>query len=176
MRFSELVLPGVYLVDVERLNDERGFFARTVSRDEFHGRGLVADFAQSSISFNTRRGTVRGMHYAVTPAAETKLVRCTGGAICDVVLDLRPDSHSYRRWQAVTLSAGDHRALYIPVGVAHGFQTLADDTEVLYMIDPAYVAAAARGVRWNDPAFDIAWPEPISVISDKDLGFPDYRR
>ncbi len=175
MRVSELALPGVYLVDIERLEDERGFFARTFSRDEFAGRGLVADFAQSSVSFNMRRGTVRGMHYSVAPAPETKLVRCTGGSICDVALDLRRGSPSYRRWQAVTLSARDHRALYIPVGVAHGFQTLADDTEVLYMIDPSYVAAAARGVRWNDPAFDIAWPEPISVISDKDLGFPDYR-
>lgn len=174
MRFVETELPGAWLVEPEPHEDERGLFARTHDEDLFAARGLVARFRQSSVSFNTRRGTVRGMHYAAAPHAETKLVRCTAGAVHDVLIDLRPGSPTYRRSMAIELSAETRRALYIPVGLAHGFQALRDGTEILYMIDTRYVPEAARGVRPNDPAFDIRWPEPVTVISRRDLAFPDW--
>lgn len=174
MRFVETAIPGAWLVEPEPHADARGFFARTHDDEAFASRGLVGRFRQSSVSFNLRRGTVRGMHYAAAPHAETKLVRCTAGAIQDVVIDLRPGSPTHRRSVSVELSAANRRAFYIPVGLAHGFQTLRDETEILYMIDLPFAAEAARGVRWNDPAFDVAWPEPVAVISDRDLAFPDW--
>lgn len=174
MRFTELPLSGAFLVEIEPIEDERGFFARSACEQSFAGRGLVARFPQSSISYNRRRGTVRGMHFAAAPHEETKLVRCTRGEIWDVLVDLRPDSPTRGRSTGLCLSAQNRAAVYVPRGLAHGFQTRADDTEVLYMIDPAYVPGSGRGVRWNDPAFDIAWPEPVTVISDKDLAFPDW--
>lgn len=174
MIFEELALPGLFRVGPEPHADERGFFARTHCEETFTARGLVGRFGQSSVSFNHRRGTVRGMHFSRAPHAETKLVRCTAGAIHDAVIDLRPDSPTYRRTAAVTLSAVNRHALYIPAGFAHGFQTLSDDAEILYMIDLPFVAAAADGVRWDDPAFALTWPEPVSVISDRDRAFPDW--
>jgi dTDP-4-dehydrorhamnose 3,5-epimerase len=164
----------MFLVEPERHADDRGFFARTFCEAELAAAGLVNRFSQSSISFNARRGTVRGMHFARPPHEETKLVRCTAGAIHDVVVDLRRDSPTYLKSAAARLSADNRHALYIPRGLAHGFQTLADDTEVLYMIDVPYVAGAGAGVRWNDPALAVAWPEPIAIIADRDMAYPDW--
>lgn len=174
MIFEELPLAGAYRIGLSPHADERGFFARTVCEDTLVERGLVGRFKQSSVSFNLRRGTVRGMHYAVAPHAETKLVRCTRGAIHDVIVDLRRDSPTYLRAAEIALSSENRATLYIPAGFAHGFQTLRDDTEVLYMIDRAYVAGAARGLRWDDPALGIAWPEPVSVIAERDRAFPAW--
>jgi dTDP-4-dehydrorhamnose 3,5-epimerase len=176
VRFEPLAIAGAYLIDIEAHADERGFFARTFCAEEFALHGLVARFAQISVSFNARRGTVRGLHFSIGPHAETKLVRCTAGAIHDVIVDLRPASPTYLKAVTVELSAQNRRALYIPSEFAHGFQALADDTEVLYMIDQPFVAENARGMRWNDPSILIEWPEPITVISQKDLQFPDWHR
>ncbi|WP_020176002.1 dTDP-4-dehydrorhamnose 3,5-epimerase [Methyloferula stellata] len=175
MRFEPLAIPGAYVIKIEPYTDDRGFFARTFCAEEFAGQGLVDHFAQTSISFNARRGTIRGMHFSVEPHAETKIVRCTAGAIHDVIVDLRQGSETYLHSAGIELSAQNRRAIYIPAGLAHGFQVLADATEVLYMIDIPFVAAAARGIRWNDPAIEIDWPEPISVISERDLQFPDWK-
>jgi dTDP-4-dehydrorhamnose 3,5-epimerase len=172
--FEELDILGVFYVGLEKLQDERGFFARTFCAEEFADRGLVSEFRQSNISFNARRGTVRGMHFSAAPLEETKLVRCTAGVIFDVLVDLRRDSPSYLRTRAVSLSSAEFNAVYIPQGVAHGFQTLADSAEILYMIDRPFNPGSARGIRWDDPAISIAWPEPISIISDRDLSFPRW--
>jgi dTDP-4-dehydrorhamnose 3,5-epimerase len=175
LRFTELSLQGAYLVEIEPRADERGFFARTFCEDEFAAAGLLSRFPQASISYNARRGTVRGMHFQAAPHEETKLVRCLAGAVHDVIVDLRPASPTYRRSIGLELSAQNRSALYIPRGVAHGFQSLADDSELLYMIDVNYVAEAARGVRWNDPFIDVSWPDPIEVIADRDASFPDWQ-
>lgn len=172
MIFTETPLPGAYLVTPERLEDERGFFARTFCAETFRARGLVSTFVQCSISFNRRRGTLRGMHYQAAPHAETKLVRCTMGAIHDVILDLRPDSPTCRQWFAAELTAENRAMLYIPEGLAHGFQTLADNTEVCYQISAAHRPGSARGVRWDDPAFAIRWPLPDPVLSASDASRP----
>ncbi|MBN4094679.1 dTDP-4-dehydrorhamnose 3,5-epimerase family protein [Methylobacterium sp. OT2] len=174
MTFEELPLAGAYRIGLSPHSDERGFFARTVCEDTLSQHGLVGRFQQSSVSFNLWRGTVRGMHYALAPHAETKLVRCTMGAIHDVIIDLRRSSPTYLQAVGVALSAENRAALYIPVGFAHGFQTLRDETEVLYMIDRAYVAEAARGLRWDDPAVNVVWPEPMTVIAKRDLSFPAW--
>ena len=175
MRFLETGLAGLLVVEPERREDARGFFARTWCRDEALARGLRADVAQCNVSFNRRRGTLRGMHYQAAPHAEAKLVRCTAGAVYDVAVDLRPDSPTFRRWAAAELTAGNGRMLYIPEGFAHGFQTLADDTEVFYQMFESYHPDSARGVRWDDPAFAIAWPEAKGrVLSDKDAAYPDF--
>lgn len=174
MRFTELELSGVVLVDIESRNDSRGLFARSFCRDEFTAHGLDPTISQCNVSFNVKRGTLRGMHYQASPHEETKLVRVTRGAIFDVVIDLRTDRPTYRRWIGVTLSADNHSALYIPHGFAHGFQTLTDDAEVHYQMSEAYHPAAARGVRWNDPAFGIAWPILPPILSDQDASRPDF--
>jgi dTDP-4-dehydrorhamnose 3,5-epimerase len=174
--FKELDLIGAYLVEIEPRADERGFFARTFCEDEFAAAGLVTRYPQTSISYNARRGTVRGMHFQAAPHEETKLVRCVTGAVYDVIVDVRPSSPTYLRSMGVELSAKNRSALYIPRGFAHGFQTLADDSELLYMIDVSYVAEAARGVRWNDLLLRLEWPDPIKVISGRDLEFPDWQR
>jgi dTDP-4-dehydrorhamnose 3,5-epimerase len=176
VRFEELALKGAYLIKLEPAADERGFFARTFCTEEFAAHGLVLSVAQASISFNRRRGTVRGMHFSVAPHAETKLVRCTAGAVYDVIVDVRPDSASYLAAIGVELSADNRHGVYIPTGLAHGFQTLTDNAEVLYLIDTPYVASAARGIRWNDPAVIIDWPLPIAAISERDLQFPSWTR
>jgi dTDP-4-dehydrorhamnose 3,5-epimerase len=176
MLFDELALAGAYITELEHHTDERGFFARSFCEDEFSAKGLINRFAQSSISFNARRGTVRGMHFAAAPNGETRLVRCTAGAIHDVIIDLRPDSPTYLEAISVELSARNRRALYIPSDFAHGFQVLLDETEVLYMIDRPFMPGTARGIRWNDPAIRVEWPEPITMISQKDLQFPNWPR
>jgi dTDP-4-dehydrorhamnose 3,5-epimerase len=177
MRLRETPVAGVHIVEPERIEDERGHFARTFAADAFAARGLDARVAQCSTSFNTRRGTLRGMHYQAAPHGEAKLVRCTRGAIYDVAVDLRPGSPSYLRWVGSELSAANGRALYVPEGCAHGFQTLVDDSEVLYQISTPYVPEAARGVRWDDPAFGIEWPAPPPggrTLAARDAGYPDF--
>lgn len=171
MKFTALSIQGCYLIEIEALNDERGYFARTFCRDEFSAQGLNADLEQCSVSFNVRGGTLRGMHYQKPPHAEEKLVRCTAGAIFDVILDLRRDSATYLQWTSVELSADNHRAVYIPGGCAHGFLTLADASEVFYQMSVAYAQESAAGVRWDDPAFNIEWPAGEVVISDRDRNF-----
>ena len=174
MKFSPTALAGACIIDIEPVPDERGFFARNWCREEFARHGLNPDLAQCSISFNKKRGTLRGMHYQAKPHEETKVVRCTRGAIYDVIVDLRPASPTFRKWIAVELSADNRRMLYIPVGLAHGFQSLTDDTEVFYQISAPYHPESARGVRWDDPAFGIEWPVAERVISDKDRQYPDF--
>jgi dTDP-4-dehydrorhamnose 3,5-epimerase len=172
--FHETQLSGAFVIEIERLADERGFFARTWCRDELRRRGLNGGLAQCSVSFNRQKGTLRGMHYQAAPHEETKVVRCTRGGLCDVIIDLRPDSPTFRQWVGVELTADNHRMLYVPAGFAHGFQTLADETEVFYQISKAHAPGAARGVRWDDPAFGIRWPLPVSSISPRDLAFPSW--
>lgn len=174
MIFRELELAGVYVLEPERKEDRRGFFARTYCRRELEERGLDPAVVQCNISVNRRRGTVRGMHWQAEPYPEVKLVRCTAGAICDVVIDLRPDSPTFKRHLVVDLDAEDRLSLYIPTGFVHGFQTLADDTEVFYQMSEFYYPDCARGVRWNDPAFSVTWPLPVREISERDLAFPDF--
>jgi dTDP-4-dehydrorhamnose 3,5-epimerase len=174
VKFTPVPIRGVWLIDPEPVADDRGFFARTWCADELAAHGLEARIAQCSTSFNRRRGILRGMHYQADPHGEVKIVRCTRGAIWDVALDLRPDSPTFKRWFGAELTAGNRRALYIPRGFAHGLQTLADDTEVAYMISDPYVAEAGRGVRWNDAAFGIEWPIADPILSPRDAGYPDF--
>jgi len=176
MIFRGLEIAGAYLLEPERKEDHRGFFARTYCRRELEEHRLDPTIVQCNISVNHQRGTVRGMHWQAAPHEEIKLVRCTRGAIHDVILDLRPDSPTYTKHLGVVLDCDNRLSLYIPAGIAHGFQTLQDDTEVFYQMSEFYVPEAARGVRWNDPAFSIAWPLEVSVIADKDLEFPDFER
>ena len=168
MIFTETTLKGAYVIEAERKEDERGFFARTCCQEEFRARGLSPRVAQCSVSFNENKGTLRGMHYQVAPHQETKLVSCVRGAIYDVIIDLRPDSPTYCHWFAVDLSAENYKMLYIPEGFAHGFQTLEDTSEVFYQMSESYYPQAARGVRWDDPAFGIEWALECKVISAKD--------
>lgn len=172
MIFAATPLAGAFLVDMTLASDERGVFGRSFCAEEFARHGLRAPVNQCSISFNTRRGTLRGLHFQAEPHAEEKLVRCTAGAIFDVIVDLRQGSPTRRQWFGVELSAVDRRALYIPRGVAHGFVSLADASEVLYMISEPYAPHAARGVRWNDPAFGIRWPIEPTVIAERDAAYP----
>jgi dTDP-4-dehydrorhamnose 3,5-epimerase len=174
MRFTETALAGAFLIDLQPHSDERGWFARIFCEDEFAAAGLKTRFPQMNISSNLQRGTVRGMHYQAAPHEEVKIVRCVRGSIVDAIIDLRPASPTYRKSIAAELSDKNHQALYIPYGFAHGFQTLEDDTEVLYMMGDPYVPDAARGVRWNDPAFDVTWPLPVAMISGRDAAYPDY--
>jgi len=174
MLFRETVLKGAYVVEPERITDERGFFARTWCRSEFESHGLNPNLVQCNISFNDKKGTLRGMHYQATPRAEAKLVRCTAGAIYDVIVDLRPDSSTFKRWTGVELNADNRYMLYIPERFAHGFLTLSEDAEVLYHMSEYYSAEHARGVRWNDPAFGIQWPGEALVISERDRNYPDF--
>jgi dTDP-4-dehydrorhamnose 3,5-epimerase len=175
VRFTETELDGAFVVELERHTDERGFFARIWCREELGERGLTTELSQCSISRNARTGTLRGMHFQRHPHEEAKLVRCTSGAIYDVIIDLRPRSRTFGQWVGVELAADSGRALYVPEGFAHGFQTLADATDVLYMISTPYVPEAGAGVRWNDPAFAVVWPETADrVISDRDRTWPDF--
>jgi dTDP-4-dehydrorhamnose 3,5-epimerase len=167
-------LPGAYIVDIEPHQDERGFFARTWCQREFEQHGLNPHLAQCSNSYNKRKGTLRGMHYQAAPHAEVKLIRCTAGAIFDVIIDLRPASPAFTRHIAVVLSAENRRMLYVPEGCAHGFQTLEDNTEVFYQMSEFYAPEYARGVRWNDRAFGIAWPHADRIIIDRDQQYPDF--
>lgn len=175
MIFEETALPGAYIVRPERRTDERGFFARTWDRAEFAAHGLADSAVQASISFNNARGTLRGMHWQAAPFQETKLVRCTRGALYDVIVDLRPDSPTHRRWIGVELTADNHAALYVPADFAHGFITLEDATEATYLMSQEYAPGYDRGARHDDLAFAIAWPIPVRVIAEKDRRWPDYR-
>ena len=175
MLFTELELPGAFIVAPERRADARGFFARTFCRDEFAAHGLAGVFVQCSTSYNARRGTLRGMHFQRPPHEEAKLVRCTRGAILDVVLDLRPDTATFRCWRALELTADNALAVFIPAGFAHGFQTLTDDTEVFYQITARYDPGAAGGVRWDDPAFGIDWPIRPPLLSPRDASYGEFR-
>ncbi len=176
MRFVPTPLPDAYLIEPQPISDERGFFARTFCRDEFAAHGLDPNLVQCNISYNKRKGTLRGMHFQKAPHEETKVVRCTQGRIYDVMVDLRPESCTFRRWFGAELSAGNRHALYIPKGFAHGFLTLTNDVEVLYQMSESFHAECASGVRWNDPAFFISWPEEVAVISERDAGYPDFVR
>jgi dTDP-4-dehydrorhamnose 3,5-epimerase len=175
MIFVETRLAGVFEIQPELHSDERGSFARTWCQKEFEERGLSARVVQCSTSFNARRGTLRGLHYQASPFAEAKLVRCTAGAIYDVALDLREGSPTFLQWHGAALNSRNRHALYIPEGCAHGFLTIEDDSEVFYQMSEFYHPESARGVRWNDPAFNIAWPEKVAVISDRDRGLPDFQ-
>ena len=174
MIFRDTNIPGVVVVELDKVADERGFFARSFCVAEFADHGIAMPVAQCSVSFNEKRGTLRGLHYQVAPSTETKLVRCTRGAMFDVAVDLRPESPTYCRWIGVELDADAHRAVFIPSGCAHGFQTLSDEAEVFYLMGEAYDPALDRGVRWNDPAFGIDWPIEPTVISERDAGFADF--
>ncbi len=176
MKFMETKLKGAYIIEPERLEDERGFFARTFCQKEFEANGLNTRLVQCSISYNKRKGTLRGMHYQVAPMAEAKLVRCTRRAIYDVIIDLRQESSTYCKWAAMELTADNRLMVYIPEGFAHGFQTLEDDTEVFYQMSELYAPEYARGVRWDDPAFGIEWPLFKKIVSNKDCKYLDFQR
>ncbi|WP_158748515.1 dTDP-4-dehydrorhamnose 3,5-epimerase [Acidobacterium sp. S8] len=174
MIFRETRIAGVFEIEIERHKDERGFFARSWCKNEFQENGLNSALAQCNISYNVRKGTLRGMHLQTEPHGEAKLIRCIAGAIYDVAIDLRPHSSSYRQWTGVELSAGNRKMLYIPEGCAHGFLTLADDTEIFYQMSEFYHPESSRGVRWNDPVFQVKWPEAVEVISERDRTYPDF--
>lgn len=174
MKFQETPLRGAWIVDLVLIADERGFFARSFCEKEFSERGLNPRLVQCNVSFNHRRGTLRGMHFQAAPKEEAKLVRCTAGSIHDVVVDLRKGSPTYCRSFGIELSARNRRALYVPEGFAHGFQTLSEDAEVLYNMSELYYPDLARGVRWDDPRFAIAWPLPDPFVSDRDRSYPDF--
>lgn len=174
MIFTKTLLKGAYLIDLEPREDERGFFGRSWCRQEFIEHGLNPHLVQCNISFNKKHGTLRGMHYQADPYQEAKLVRCTSGEIYDVIIDLRPNSVTFKNWSAFTLTGSNHQALYIPEGIAHGFQTLTDNTEVFYQMSEFYHPESARGVRWDDPGFNIKWPINGIIISEKDKSYPNW--
>jgi dTDP-4-dehydrorhamnose 3,5-epimerase len=174
MIVSSASIEGVRLLEIEPLRDERGFFARTWCRRELSQQGLCVNVAQESISYSHRKGTLRGLHFQMPPHDEVKIVRCTRGAVFEVIVDLRPDSVTYLLWQGFELTAENRRALYVPKGCANGFQTLIDKTELYYQISAFHAPQAAAGYRYDDRAFAIAWPLPITVISERDLGWPDF--
>jgi dTDP-4-dehydrorhamnose 3,5-epimerase len=174
MIFTPLAIEGLWRVELSPMSDERGYFSRTFCAEEFAAHGLPAHFEQSSVSRNTRAGTLRGMHFQKDPHAEAKFVRCVQGAVVDVVLDIRPGSSTHGQWVAEQLTAEDGTALYVAPGLAHGFQTLVDNTDVLYQITPAFRPGFSAGVRWNDPAFGIKWPIADPIMSDRDASYPDW--
>jgi len=174
VQFTRTHLPHAYVIDLDRRADDRGYFARAYCEREFAERGLTPRFVNTNLSRTRRRGTLRGMHYQRPPHAEAKLVRCTRGAIYDVIIDLRPESATRRQWLGVELTADNHRQLYVPEGFAHGFVTLTDDTEVTYQVSAFFAPEAEAGVRWDDPAFGIEWPLPVVEMSDKDRNWPLY--
>lgn len=175
MIFHETGLSGAYLVEIERRVDDRGFFARSWCQREFAERGLNSDLVQCNISFNKERGTLRGLHFQRPPHEEAKLVRCTQGAVFDVIVDLRPTSPSFTKHYGVRLDSDNRLALFVPKGLAHGFQTLSDSTEVFYQMSEAYVPGAGAGVRWDDSRFGIQWPLPNPLINDRDRNWPDFK-
>ena len=174
MKFTETQLEGAYIVEIEKMTDERGFFARSWCQKEFEAQGLAPGVVQTNVSYNMKKGTLRGMHYQISPYEETKLVRCTRGAVLDVIIDLRPDSTTYKKWFGLELTADNYKMLFVPEKFGHGFQVLADDTEVTYQVSQFYTPGAEKGIRWDDPAFAIDWPFPVTVISEKDNSWPDF--
>lgn len=175
MKFTPSKLHMAFQIDLEPIEDHRGFFARCFCREEFESLGLTSEFVQHNISWNKSKGTLRGMHYQAAPHEEVKVVRCTRGALYDVMIDLRPSSETYGQWLGVELTARNRRMLYIPKGFAHGFQTLEPDTEVFYLLSELYSPQAERSVRWNDPFFRIQWPLPDPIVSERDQGHPDFQ-
>lgn len=175
MIFNETRLPGVFEIHLEAMADGRGFFARIWCQREFEAKGLNGRLVQCSLSFSRRKGTLRGMHYQVAPHAEAKLVRCNKGAIYDVVIDLRPQSPTFKEWIAVVLTAEKRNMIYVPEGCAHGFLTLEDESEVTYQMSDFWNAESARGIRWDDPAFGITWPDNAEVVSERDRAYPDFK-
>ena len=176
MTFTESRIPGAWLIDITAIHDPRGFFAMTWVPSEFRKHGIDPVLAQCNLAFNHQRGTLRGMHFQTAPHAQAKIIRCTRGALLDVIVDLRPESPAYCQWAAVELTADNHRMLYMPEGIAHGYITLTDEVEAYYHASTAWEPKAESGVRWNDAAFAIEWPFAPLVISDKDAGWPDYQR
>ena len=174
MTFSETTLKGAYIIGIEKLEDHRGFNARAVCQKEFIAKGLTSQFVQANILFNWKKGTLRGFHYQSPPCAETKLFRCIRGAVFDVIIDLRPDSPTYKKWFGVELTADNYKMLYLPGNFAQGFITLADDTELFYQVSEFYSPGHERGIRYNDPAFGVSWPISVEVISEKDKEWSNY--
>jgi len=174
LTFTETKLPGTFVIEPEMHEDDRGFFARTFCRREFEARGLNPQVVQCNVSFNKRKGSLRGMHFQASPYSEAKLVRCTAGSIYDVIIDLRPSSSAFRKHFGIELSARNRKMLYIPEEFAHGFQTLEDDTEVFYQMSQYYSPEHSRGVRWDDPAFGISWPPGERIIIERDRTYPDF--
>lgn len=174
MIFSQGPIPDAYVIDLEKYEDDRGFFARAFCQNEFAEHGLAQEMVQTNVSYSAQRGTLRGMHYQEAPHREAKLVRCTRGALYDVIVDVRPDSETYTEWMGVKLTMDTHRMLYVPEGFAHGFLTLADDTEVIYQVSEFYAPEAEQGLRYDDPAIGIEWPIDVAVISEKDTSWPDF--
>jgi dTDP-4-dehydrorhamnose 3,5-epimerase len=174
MIFTETPLGGAFVVESEPIHDDRGFFARTWCQREFEAHGLAARWVQCNLSFNKKAGTLRGMHFQTAPHAEAKLIRCTSGAIHDVIIDLRPESPTFKQHFGTVLTSGSHVMLYVPEGFAHGFLTLEDGAEVFYQMGNFYDPACARGVRWDDPAFGIRWPSEVRIISEKDRSYPNF--
>lgn len=175
MIFIESKLIGAFTIELQKLQDQRGFFSRTWCAKEFAAHGLTPVVQQANISFNIRKGTLRGMHFQIPPHSEAKTVRCTRGSIFDVIIDLRTDSPTYKQWFGVELTADNYKMLYVPENFAHGFQTLEDHTEVAYQVSQFYTPGSERGIRWNDPVFNIKWPIEVRMISDKDNSWPDYK-
>jgi dTDP-4-dehydrorhamnose 3,5-epimerase len=174
MIFTETPIPGAYHVAVEPHRDDRGLFARAWCREAFAEHGLVSSFVQANLAQTTEAGTLRGLHYQRAPHEEAKFIRCLRGAVYDVIVDLRPDSPTYLQWHAETLTAGRRNALYVPAGCAHGYQALADDTEVYYQVTVPYTPGAERGIRYDDPTFGIEWPRAVTAVSDKDRSWPEF--
>lgn len=175
MIFTETKLKGAFVLEPERREDQRGFFARTFCQNEFEAHGLNPRVVQCNIAYNKRKGTLRGMHFQDPPHQEAKLVRCTKGAIYDVILDLRPGSPTYKQWVGAELTEENHKMLYVPEGFGHGYQTLSEVTEIIYQVSEFYAPQSARGVRHNDPAFGIKWPLPVTAISPADESWPDHK-
>lgn len=174
MIFNKTDLEDAYIIDLEKLGDQRGFFARAYCKDEFNERNIKLPVVQANVSYSRDKGTLRGMHYQTAPNEEAKLVRCTKGSIYDVIIDVREDSPSFKKWIGVELNEQNHRMLYVPEGFAHGFITLDDDAEVTYQVSEFYTPGAERGIRWNDPVFSIDWPVDVKVISEKDKNWSDF--
>jgi dTDP-4-dehydrorhamnose 3,5-epimerase len=175
MIFRKTKLKGVFIIELEKHKDERGYFARTWCENEFKANGLNSSLAQANTALSFQKGTLRGMHYQTAPYEETKIIRCIRGSVFDVVIDIRPDSITYCQWLGIELSSENHTILYVPEGFAHGYKTLENNSEVFYLVSQFYTPDAERGIRWDDPAFNITWPEtPDLIISEKDKNWPDY--
>lgn len=174
MIFTPTKLEGAWIVELDPRGDERGFFGRAWCRREFEEQGLIGDFVQANVSFSRGKGTIRGLHYQVSPDQEAKFIRCIRGAVWDIIVDVRPESPTYLEWLGVELTADNRRQLYVPKGCAHGYQTLAADSEVLYQVSSFYAPKAERGIRWDDPQFAIDWPEAVGAISPKDREWPNF--
>jgi dTDP-4-dehydrorhamnose 3,5-epimerase len=174
MKFTETKLKGAFIVEIEKLTDDRGFFGRSWCRKEFEAYGLTSRVVQTNVSFNRKKATLRGMHYQIAPHQESKFIRCTRGAIYDVIIDLRSELPTYKQWVGVELTADNYSMLFVPEGFSHGFMTLMDNTEITYQVSEFYTPGSEKGIRFNDPTFRIRWPLEVSVISDKDRTWPDF--